>query len=120
MRCRACSMASIGLLILKDRTPTEKFKPSRPDPGRTSSPARPRPKVGGIRDHSAKHYPATTLGFGDTRVGDHRIVCKIEDERLIVIVVIVGHRRLVYTANTCISARHRSPKKPSRTDGVEY
>ena len=30
------------------------------------------------------------------RVGDHRIVCLIEDRRLVVVVVSVGHRREVY------------------------
>jgi mRNA interferase RelE/StbE len=35
-------------------------------------------------------------GFWRYRVGDHRIICKIEDARLVVLVVNVGHRRLVY------------------------
>ena len=30
------------------------------------------------------------------RVGDYRIVCRIEDERLIVLVVGIGHRKDVY------------------------
>jgi len=30
------------------------------------------------------------------RVGDYRLVCSIEDDRLIVLVVRVGHRREVY------------------------
>lgn len=30
------------------------------------------------------------------RVGDYRIVCRIEDERLVVLVVAVGHRSKVY------------------------
>lgn len=35
-------------------------------------------------------------GLWRYRVGDHRIVARIEDERLIVLVVTVGHRREVY------------------------
>ena len=35
-------------------------------------------------------------GLWRYRVGDYRIVCKIEDDRLIVLVVAVGHRKLVY------------------------
>jgi mRNA interferase RelE/StbE len=31
-----------------------------------------------------------------TRVGDHRLLYRIEDERLVVLVVKVGHRRDVY------------------------
>ena len=30
------------------------------------------------------------------RVGDYRLICKIEDERLVVLVVRVGHRREIY------------------------
>jgi len=35
-------------------------------------------------------------GLWRYRVGDYRIICKIEDEELIVLVVTVGHRRNVY------------------------
>lgn len=34
--------------------------------------------------------------FWRYRVGDYRILCHIEDERLVVLVVEVGHRREVY------------------------
>ena len=34
--------------------------------------------------------------FWKYRVGDYRLICKIEDERLIVLVLPVGHRRDVY------------------------
>jgi mRNA interferase RelE/StbE len=34
--------------------------------------------------------------FWKYRVGDFRIICKIEDQRLIVVVVRVGHRREIY------------------------
>ncbi len=30
------------------------------------------------------------------RVGDHRVICQIEDNHLVVLVVRVAHRRLVY------------------------
>ena len=35
-------------------------------------------------------------GLWSYRVGDYRIICLIEDERLVVVVVSVGHRRDVY------------------------
>jgi mRNA interferase RelE/StbE len=34
--------------------------------------------------------------FWKYRVGDYRLVCKIEDDRLLVIVLRIGHRREVY------------------------
>lgn len=36
------------------------------------------------------------LGLWRYRVADYRIICRIEDERLIVLVVRVGHRKDVY------------------------
>ena len=30
------------------------------------------------------------------RVGDYRVICEIQDERLVVLAVRVGHRRAVY------------------------
>ena len=30
------------------------------------------------------------------RVGDYRLICKIEDDRLIVLVLRIGHRREIY------------------------
>jgi mRNA interferase RelE/StbE len=30
------------------------------------------------------------------RVGDFRVICKIEDDRLVVLVVRIGHRREIY------------------------
>jgi mRNA interferase RelE/StbE len=35
-------------------------------------------------------------GFWRYRVGDYRIIAAIEDDRLVVLVVTVGHRREVY------------------------
>jgi len=37
--------------------------------------------------------------FGDLwryRVGNFRIICKIEDDRLVIVVIRIGHRREVY------------------------
>ena len=35
-------------------------------------------------------------GFWRFRVGDYRLICRIEDHHLVVLVLSVGHRRLVY------------------------
>lgn len=43
-----------------------------------------------------KALGGTLVGLWRYRVGDHRIVCQIEDDRLIVLVVTVGHRKRVY------------------------
>ena len=34
--------------------------------------------------------------FWKYRVGDYRLICKIENDRLVVLVIRVGHRREVY------------------------
>jgi mRNA interferase RelE/StbE len=34
--------------------------------------------------------------FWKYRVGDYRVICKIEDDRLMVLVLRVGHRREIY------------------------
>ncbi len=36
------------------------------------------------------------IGLWRYRVGDYRLVCKIEDDRLVVLVLAVGHRREIY------------------------
>ena len=36
------------------------------------------------------------VGLWRYRVGDYRLVCRIEDDRLVVLVLAVGHRREVY------------------------
>ena len=36
-------------------------------------------------------------GLWRYRVGDYRIICEIQDERLIVMALSVGHRRQIYT-----------------------
>jgi mRNA interferase RelE/StbE len=38
----------------------------------------------------------TLKGLWRYRIGDYRILCRIEDDRLIVLVVTIGHRREVY------------------------
>ncbi|MFZ0632759.1 MAG: type II toxin-antitoxin system RelE/ParE family toxin [Acidobacteriaceae bacterium] len=39
----------------------------------------------------------STLGsFWRYRVGDYRIICDLQDERLLVLVLRIGHRREVY------------------------
>lgn len=43
-----------------------------------------------------KALSAGKTGLWCYRVGDYRILCKIEDEELIVLVVAVGHQRNVY------------------------
>jgi mRNA interferase RelE/StbE len=35
-------------------------------------------------------------GYTRYRVGDYRVICRIEDEQMVVLVVKVGHRRDVY------------------------
>ena len=34
--------------------------------------------------------------FWKYRVGDYRLICKIEDQRLLILVLHIGHRREVY------------------------
>ena len=44
-----------------------------------------------------KALQGSRLGeFWKYRVGDYRLICKIEDDRLIVLVLRVGHRKEVY------------------------
>jgi mRNA interferase RelE/StbE len=43
--------------------------------------------------HSLKHQFS---GLWRYRVGDYRILCQIEDEKLIVLVVEIGHRSSIY------------------------
>jgi mRNA interferase RelE/StbE len=39
---------------------------------------------------------STFAGLWRYRVGDYRVICRIEDEHLVVLVVRIGHRRDVY------------------------
>jgi mRNA interferase RelE/StbE len=43
--------------------------------------------------HSLKHQFS---GLWRYRVGDYRILCQIEDEKLIVLVIEIGHRSSIY------------------------
>lgn len=36
------------------------------------------------------------LGLWRYRVGDHRLICRLDQDRLVVLVVTVGHRKNVY------------------------
>ena len=39
---------------------------------------------------------ADMSGLWHYRVGDYRIVCRIEDDKMVVLVLAVGHRRNIY------------------------
>lgn len=39
---------------------------------------------------------STFAGLWRYRVGDYRVICRLEDARLVVLVVRIGHRRDVY------------------------
>lgn len=43
-----------------------------------------------------KELKGNLAGLWRYRVENHRIICKIEDERMVVLVVRVGHRKDVY------------------------
>ena len=46
---------------------------------------------------AGKPLQGSRLGdFWRYRVGDYRIICEIQDNRLVVVVVQIGHRREVY------------------------
>ena len=50
-------------------------------------------------EHPRKLGKALTGDQGELwryRIGDYRAICKIEDERLVILVLTVGHRREVY------------------------
>ena len=57
-----------------------------------------RTRIAGGGDPRRLGQPLTgdRQGFWRYRVGDYRIVAAIEDDRLVVLVVTVGHRREVY------------------------
>jgi mRNA interferase RelE/StbE len=43
-----------------------------------------------------KALKADLSGLWRYRVGDHRIICQIKDQELLVLVVALGHRRKIY------------------------
>jgi mRNA interferase RelE/StbE len=56
-------------------------------------------RVGRLEDPRAIGEPLKGPVFGELwkyRFGDYRILCKIEDMRLVVLVVRIGHRKDVY------------------------
>jgi mRNA interferase RelE/StbE len=57
-----------------------------------------RTRIAGSSDPRRLGQPLTgdRQGFWRYRVGDYRIVAAIEDDRFVVLVVTVGHRREVY------------------------
>jgi len=48
------------------------------------------------RPHGVKSLQGSQKGYLRVRVGDYRIIYRIEDDRLLVVVVGIGHRREVY------------------------
>ena len=55
-------------------------------------------KLEGMSDPraSGKMLVGNLLGFWRYRVGDYRLLCRIVDKELVIIVVEVGHRKEVY------------------------
>ena len=51
---------------------------------------------GGETRDSGKPLVGDRAGLWRYRVGDYRVVCRIEDDRLVVLVVRVAHRKDVY------------------------
>ncbi len=43
-----------------------------------------------------KALTANRSGQWRCRIGDHRLICQIEDDRLVILALTVGHRREVY------------------------
>lgn len=48
------------------------------------------------RPHGVKRLQGGDKGYLRIRIGDYRVIYRIEDDRLIVLVVAVGHRREIY------------------------
>jgi mRNA interferase RelE/StbE len=47
--------------------------------------------------HFGEPLKANLSGLWRYRVGDYRVICRIEDDRVVVLVLNIGHRRDVYT-----------------------
>ena len=43
-----------------------------------------------------KSLTSNKRGLWRYRVGDYRVICKIEDDKLLILVLNVGHRRKIY------------------------
>ena len=46
--------------------------------------------------HFGEALKANSAGLWRYRVGDYRVICEIQDERLLVLALSIGHRREVY------------------------
>lgn len=57
---------------------------------------RKRVAVDGDPRRIGKRLTADKAGLWRYRVGDYRVICRIEDERVVVLVLAVGHRSKVY------------------------
>ena len=56
-------------------------------------------RIAGLENprQSGQALQGTQLGqFWRCRVGDYRIICDLQDQRLVVLVIEIGHRREVY------------------------
>lgn len=47
--------------------------------------------------HFGEPLRANLAGLWRYRVGDYRVICRIEDERVVVLVLNIGHRKNIYT-----------------------
>ena len=46
--------------------------------------------------HFGKPLSSNLAGLWRYRIGDYRLICEIQDEKLVVLVIKIGHRRDVY------------------------
>jgi mRNA interferase RelE/StbE len=55
-------------------------------------------RVGKLDDprRTGQRLQGTLSEFRKYRVGDYRLICSLEDDRLVVLVLRIGHRREVY------------------------
>ena len=49
-----------------------------------------------IQDNTGKGLIENKLGEWRYRIGDYRVICEIQDEKIIVLVLEIGHRRNIY------------------------
>ena len=47
--------------------------------------------------HFGEPLRGDLVDFWRYRVGDYRIICEVQDDRLVVLALTVGHRREIYT-----------------------
>lgn len=57
-----------------------------------------RERIAGAKDprQFGKPLRHSLAGLWRYRVGDYRLICRLEDDRLIVLILQVGHRREIY------------------------